>query len=931
MSSNGSDIGTSEMSAPTGSTTYHNGGVEAVEAENNPWQPDTGDSGGTKGTGGSGGTKGTGGSSGTKGSGGTGGTKGTGGADGSGGTGGTKGTGGSGGTKGTGGTGGTKGTGGTDGSGGTGGSKGTGGSGGTKGTGGSGGTKGTGGSGGTGGTKGSGGTSGTDGTGGTGGTKGTGGSGGTKATKGGPVDGTASADLMLPGYVDPQNDYIDGPDGNDDVIYAYDGDDTIDSGLGADLVDGGAGDDIFDLNDEGHGIDNDTLIGGETNEDGGGDTLDASDIGDDLELVLNVSDPEAGILTDGTDTVQFSEIENFVLGSGDDTVTGSDGGDNVDGGAGDDAMFGYGGDDSFVGGAGEDTLVGGAGDDTLNGGAGNDSILGGDGSDVVEDLEGDNVINTSGTDPRPDLGYPGLYSADIDPNNDRDIVITGAGNDTITTGDDADLIIAGAGDDIINAGFDADTIDGGAGDDEIIGGEGSDLIDGGDGNDVIFGGLDPSLPDALNIPDDGSGPFGPDLVPNNGMDTIDGGAGDDLIFGQDDDDVILGGSGNDTIDAGIDDDLVDGGSGDDLIAGGQGNDTIEGSTGDDTIDGGSGQDSYDALSGSTLGGERIIVEVNDAGDGTVDKVNDASTDTVSSVENFVAREDLDPDEITLTSGIAEADIPTEIQGLSDAAQGTFTTPGGAVIAFGGPGQPVLSEILSGSYDPGTGPVSPRGAYSITDGDEDGQIGNISFENFETINFRVIPCFTPGTLIGTARGEIPVEMLREGDRVVTRDNGVQEIRWIGHKTVNVRTLAERPDMQPILIRRGALGNGLPERDMTVSPNHRLLVANDQSALYFDEREVLAAAKHLVNGHSIRQIETRGTTYVHLMFDHHEVVLSDGTWTESFQPGDYSLKGIGDEQRDEIFDLFPELRNHDGLVAYGAARNTLKRHEAELLTF
>jgi hypothetical protein len=68
---------------------------------------------------------------------------------------------------------------------------------------------------------------------------------------------------------------------------------------------------------------------------------------------------------------------------------------------------------------------------------------------------------------------------------------------------------------------------------------------------------------------------------------------------------------------------------------------------------------------------------------------------------------------------------------------------------------------------------------------------------------------------------------------------------------------------------------------------------------------------------------------MMFDSHEVVLGDGAWTESFQPGDYSLKGIGNAQRNEIFELFPELRESHGRTKYVSARRSLKRKEAQLL--
>jgi hypothetical protein len=176
---------------------------------------------------------------------------------------------------------------------------------------------------------------------------------------------------------------------------------------------------------------------------------------------------------------------------------------------------------------------------------------------------------------------------------------------------------------------------------------------------------------------------------------------------------------------------------------------------------------------------------------------------------------------------------------------------------------------------------------------------------------------------------PVEELKAGDRVITRDNGIQQIRWVGQKALNWTDLSLNPHLKPILIRKGSLGNGLPERDMMVSPNHRVLVANDRTALYFDEHEVLVAAKHLVAGRGVHEVDSMGTTYIHFMFDRHEVVLSNGAWTESFQPGDYTLNGMGNAQRNEIYELFPELKSDVGREAYGAARRTLKKHEARLL--
>lgn len=170
------------------------------------------------------------------------------------------------------------------------------------------------------------------------------------------------------------------------------------------------------------------------------------------------------------------------------------------------------------------------------------------------------------------------------------------------------------------------------------------------------------------------------------------------------------------------------------------------------------------------------------------------------------------------------------------------------------------------------------------------------------------CFTPGTLIATPKGERKVEELRAGDRVVTRDNGIRKLSWTGRRRVSARQMARAGHLQPILIRAGALDFELPERDMLVSPNHRVLVASDQTALYFEEREALAAAKHLTGLVGILRAELPEISYIHIAFDTHEVVLSDGAWSECFQPADPSRTGVGggNAQRNELYELFPALK-------------------------
>lgn len=195
--------------------------------------------------------------------------------------------------------------------------------------------------------------------------------------------------------------------------------------------------------------------------------------------------------------------------------------------------------------------------------------------------------------------------------------------------------------------------------------------------------------------------------------------------------------------------------------------------------------------------------------------------------------------------------------------------------------------------------------------------------------QIVPCFTPGTMIATMRGEVAVEELVQGDRVITRDNGFQEIRWIGEKHLSGRALLDTPELRPVLIRAGALGDGYPAQDILLSPNHRVLRSGPSIAANFGESEVLAAARHMIGLDGVDQIDSTGVTYIHFMFDRHEIVLSNGAWTESFQPCDYCLRGVDDDQRNELFQLFPELQTPEALRAYGAARRSVRQSEIAFL--
>ena len=465
----------------------------------------------------------------------------------------------------------------------------------------------------------------------------------------------------------------------------------------------------------------------------------------------------------------------------------------------------------------------------------------------------------------------------IDGGNGNDMLFGQEGNDTIRGGEGSDTIEGGEGDDII---------DGGNGQDVIVGGAGDDLIDGGQGDDKITG-------DAGNDTIDGS----------DGRDQIDGGGGDDVLQGGGGDDKIIGGVGNDDLRGSQGQDQIEGGEGDDRLSGGEGDDRLAGGVGDDHILGDMGND--------TIQGGAGLDDIN-GGEGN-DKIDGGTGNDL------------------ITGGAGQ----DEMQGGDDAD--TFVVTSGADgngdKIDGGTGG-VDQDVLDLS---GAGPL--RFVNLTTDADGDSQSGRVEFLDgsgnitgrleFTEIE-QIIPCFTTGTRIATPRGEVAIEHLREGDRVITRDNGMQQIRWIGRKSVDAHAMAALPHLRPVLVQAGALGNGLPETDLLLSPNHRMLLMEDRVGMLFDEREVLSAAKHLTDRDGIDIVAASDVTYWHILFDTHEVILSNGAWTESFQPGDYSLKGIGASQRDEILELFPQLSSRDGINAFETARLTLKKYEAKLLS-
>ncbi len=219
---------------------------------------------------------------------------------------------------------------------------------------------------------------------------------------------------------------------------------------------------------------------------------------------------------------------------------------------------------------------------------------------------------------------------------------------------------------------------------------------------------------------------------------------------------------------------------------------------------------------------------------------------------------------------------------------------------------------------------------VTDGDEEEVNFTYTIEDesgtsdvgFVTVNSTAVPCFVKGTLIRTPEGDVPVEDIDIGDLVETYENGAQEVRWIGSRTVPAEGA-----LAPIRIEANSFGD---HGALLVSPQHRVLLRDSRAELLFECSEVLVKAKDLLDDRKVTRVSGGDVTYFHILFDRHQIVFSQGLETESFLPGPQIGNIFEEEIVDEICTLFPELDRFTG-EGYGpSARRMLKTYEAAVLT-
>ncbi|WP_264213193.1 Hint domain-containing protein [Leisingera thetidis] len=569
----------------------------------------------------------------------------------------------------------------------------------------------------------------------------------------------------------------------------------------------------------------------------------------------------------------YSESDGSVEGTaaGDviDSSYGDGDGDRIDSGSGggasgnQDTVEAGGGDDTVDAGADDDLVLGGEGGDSLEGGAGDDTIYGDSSTEAglgssQETIDDSNVTDTSSGFTVTARDLSGTASAaNISYYSDA-FGVAGAVSDS-DSGVDAQIgydKASGVSEELI-IDFDQDTTDASFSFKHLY----TDGY-GEEGHWAVY--KDGVLVAEGDFTEDGAG-TGAGTVDISGY-----GAFDQLVLsanlqtdGTDGSDYVV----TDITftvppeDPADGDDSISGGSGDDVIYGQGGDDTLEGGSGADTLEGGSGDDSLivgegDSASGGAGDDYFTIADTGDSGSSSITIAGGDDGETAGDTLDFNGQ--LDKGTLTITDS------------TGGSLTGTATLLDGSVVSFSG-----IENII---------------------------------------------CFTAGTQVATTAGLRAIETLEPGDLVITRDNGLQPVRWVSCSTVPAEG-----SLAPVRIPAGLFG---AERDLLVSPQHRMLFTGARAALLCGEYEVLVSAVHLVNGGSIRQ-QTGGTvTYVHLLFDRHEIIYAEGAPSESFHPGAQAVSALEAPVRDELFRILPDLRWCPG--TYGdTARQCMARHETALL--
>ncbi|MEZ5778472.1 MAG: Hint domain-containing protein [Paracoccaceae bacterium] len=188
------------------------------------------------------------------------------------------------------------------------------------------------------------------------------------------------------------------------------------------------------------------------------------------------------------------------------------------------------------------------------------------------------------------------------------------------------------------------------------------------------------------------------------------------------------------------------------------------------------------------------------------------------------------------------------------------------------------------------PMASRIDYALIELSDD--VGDIRITDIVCVSFAA------GTLITMPGGDQrPIETLRAGQSVLTRDHGSQEIRWIGKAT-----LRAKGSFAPVVISAGTLGNNA---DLVVSPHHRVFIYQRGLKRLGTTAELLVQARHLVDDDRVQRREGGFVDYYSLVFDRHEIIYAEGIPAESLMVNEATVSHLPPELAAEVKARFPGL--------------------------
>lgn len=155
-----------------------------------------------------------------------------------------------------------------------------------------------------------------------------------------------------------------------------------------------------------------------------------------------------------------------------------------------------------------------------------------------------------------------------------------------------------------------------------------------------------------------------------------------------------------------------------------------------------------------------------------------------------------------------------------------------------------------------------------------------------------------------------------------------VRWVGSRYISKLQLARSPKLRPVVIAKDSFGKGMPNRDLFLSPLHRVMTGNWQTQILFGEPDILAHAFHLPQAAVAKDLDA-SVRYFHILCDRHEVIFTNGLPTETLYPGEFAMTAFEPETLEKISEYLATTHSGIEVRNWETALPCLRHREASLL--